>query len=311
MRAQYISKEQELTPKRSLEWPTLLMLVVCYGAWGVGAALFSTHPVVSIVLTAAAVAQYCSLQHEVIHGHPFRVQWLNEALVFPALSVFVSYLRFKDTHLQHHYDPSLTDPYDDPESNYMDPSIWARTSRGMRVLLRVNNTLAGRMFLGPLLGTYVFLRQDLIKALAKDRRVLQAYALHLAGLVPVLVGLAWLGMPFWAYLISVYFATALLKVRTFLEHRAHEFARARTVIVEDRGPFSYLFLNNNFHVVHHCMPTAPWYDLPALYAARREEYCRRNEAYVFRNYAQIFRSYFLRAKDPVPHPVWPVGKAPD
>jgi len=100
-----------------------------------------------------------------------------------------------------------------------------------------------------------------------------------------------------------------LKIRTYLEHRAHEAFRARTVIVEDRGPLSYLFLNNNFHVVHHMHPNVPWYELPAMYDARREHYQRRNEAYVYRNYAEIFRRYLLKAKDPVPHPVWPVRKS--
>ena len=73
------------------------------------------------------------------------------ALVFPALSIFISYLRFKDTHLQHHFDPALTDPYDDPESNYMDPAVWARLSPVMQGLCRINNTLAGRMVIGPVL----------------------------------------------------------------------------------------------------------------------------------------------------------------
>ena len=81
------------------------------------------------------------------------------------------------------------------------------------------------------------------------------------------------------------------------------------MIIEDRGPLALLFLNNNLHVVHHMHPNVPWYRLPALYRARRAHYQRRNEAYVYRNYAEIFRRYFLSAKDPVPHPVWPVRKS--
>ena len=133
-----------------------------------------------------------------------------------------------------------------------------------------------------------------------------SWGLHLIGLVPVLLWLQWVGMPIWAYLLAVYLGTGLLKIRTYLEHRAHEAFRARTVVIEDRGPLSYLFLNNNFHVVHHMHPAVPWYELPALYASRREHYLRRNQAYVYRNYGQIFRQYFWHAKDPVPHPIWPV-----
>ena len=96
-----------------------------------------------------------------------------------------------------------------------------------------------------------------------DGRVQLAWGLHLMGLVPLVLWLEWVGMPVWAYLLAVYLGTALLKIRTFLEHRAHEAFRARTVIIEDRGPLSYLFLNNNFHVVHHMHPAVPWYELPA------------------------------------------------
>ncbi len=122
--------------------------------------------------------------------------------------------------------------------------------------------------------------------------------------------LGWLGMtqgmPLWAYALAAYMGQSLLKLRTYLEHRAHDAFRARTVVIEDRGPLSLLFLNNNFHVVHHMHPSAPWYRLPQLYAARRAHYLRRNEGYRYRSYAEVFARYFLSAKDPVPHPVWPV-----
>jgi fatty acid desaturase len=49
----------------------------------------------------------------------------------------------------------------------------------------------------------------------------------------------------------------------------------------------------------------PWYRLPATYRANRDHYLRRNEGYLYRSYAEIFARYLLRAKDPVPHPLWP------
>jgi fatty acid desaturase len=300
---------KKVNQTRRLEWPTLLMMTACYAVWGLGLALWSSHPLLALLLTGIAIAQHGSLQHEVLHSHPFRSQRLNEALVFPALGLFISYLRFKDTHLQHHYDPDLTDPYDDPESNYMEPAVWAKLPRAMQILYRINNTLAGRMILGPILGTASFLWQDAKRLLAGEGRIWLAYALHLGGVILVLGFVAWMGMPLWAYLLAVYLGTALLKIRTFLEHRAHELSRARTVIVEDRGPLSYLYLNNNFHVVHHCMPALPWYELPRIYAEKPEHYQRRSDFYVYRSYAQIIRQYLFRAKDPVPHPVWPMNKS--
>ncbi|MEO5613975.1 MAG: fatty acid desaturase [Cypionkella sp.] len=291
---------------RVIEWPTVVVLLGTYALFALGGWVWVRTGGLSVLLTGIALAQFSSLQHEVLHRHPFRAQWMNEALVFPALMPFVPYLRFKDLHLQHHFDPALTDPYDDPESNYLEPAVWAQTTRLMQTLLRWNNTLAGRMLLGPALGSYIFLRDELALLRAGDGRVLLAWGLHLIGLVPLLLWLQWVAMPVWAYLLAVYLGTALLKIRTYLEHRAHEAFRARTVVIEDRGPLSYLFLNNNFHVVHHMHPAVPWYELPALYASRREHYLRRNEAYVYRSYRQIIRQYFWHAKDPVPHPIWPV-----
>ena len=296
-----------------LEWPTIVLLAATYLVWATGTLIWSHSGVlsglVSVLLVAVAVAQFSSLQHEVLHGHPFANQAVNEALVFPGLVLTIPYQRFKDTHLQHHYDPALTDPYDDPESNYFDPAVWERLPRPTQMLLRANNTLIGRMVLGPVLGNWAFAVKDWAAIRAGDRGVRRAWGLHLAGVALVLVWLWGVAdMPLWAYVVAVYLGQSLLKIRTYLEHRAHTTFRARTAVVEDRGPLALLFLNNNFHVVHHMHPSVPWYRLPALYAARRAHYLRRNDGYVYASYAQVFRHYLTRAKDPVPHPVWPVRK---
>jgi fatty acid desaturase len=80
------------------------------------------------------------------------------------------------------------------------------------------------------------------------------------------------------------------------------------VIIEDRGVLALLFLNNNLHAVHHMHPNVPWYRLPTLYRGGKERFQAVNEGYVYRSYGAIFRRYFLKAKDPVPHPLWPEDK---
>lgn len=291
-----------------VEWPTILLLGLTYVVWAAGTMIWQDSAILALLLAGLAIAQFSSLQHEALHGHPFRNASLNEALVFPALTLFVPYRRFRDTHLQHHFDPALTDPYDDPESNFLDPAVWSRQSRRMQWLMRLNNTLAGRMVIGPVLGTWRFIAADLAEA-GCDPRIAPAWLAHGIGLLPVLAWLWLVGsMPFWAYLLAVYLGFAILRIRTFLEHRAHVTPRGRTVVIEDRGPLSLLFLNNNFHVVHHMHPQVPWYQLPALYAGRRDHFLRRNDGYLYRNYGEIFRRYLWQAKDTVPHPIWPVQK---
>lgn len=291
---------------RKLEWPTLGLLMLTYAAFVLGTTWLPAHALpLAIVLTGVAISLHSSLCHEIIHGHPFQSRRLNEALVFPALGLIVPYGRFRDTHLAHHHDESLTDPYDDPESNFWDPSVWQHLTRWQQRLLVANNTLVGRMLLGPVIGTYCFIKSDIRAARRGDTRVAHGWLWHVPALVPVIL---WLGlvaqMPVWAYLVAAYLSHSLQKIRTFLEHRAHERARGRTVIVEDRGPLAWLFLNNNLHVVHHAHPNRPWYELPALYRARRDKFLRQNDNYHYGSYREIFSRYLWRPKDPVPHPHW-------
>ena len=296
-------------PRLQVEWPTLALLAGCYAAWAaVTAAAGALGPALAIPLTAATLALHSSLQHEVLHGHPLSRRAWSEALVFPALGLAVPYQRFRDLHLAHHRDESLTDPYDDPESNYLDPAVWVRLPRWRRAVLRANNTLLGRMALGPAVTLLPWWREEARAARAGDRAVRRAWALHALGVAPVALWLATVGtIPVWAYLAAAYLGLSILKIRTFLEHRAHEKAAGRSVIIEDRGPLALLFLNNNLHAVHHAHPKVPWYALPDFYAARRDLFLAKNRGYRYRSYAEVFRAHFLRAKDPVPHPLRPRG----
>ncbi len=289
---------------RAAEWPTLALLAACYAAWAIAVfALPHLSLWLAVPVAAWAIAQHSSLQHEIIHGHPFRDPRWNEALVFPALTLVIPYRRFRDSHLAHHHDAELTDPYDDPESNYLAERDWNSLPRWLRAVLRVNNTLAGRLLIGPVVGQVFWTLSELREARRGDRRVVQGWVWHLPAVALVLAVVTVSPMPLWAYLVAAYLGVSLLKIRTFLEHQAHEKARGRTVIIEDRGPLALLFLNNNLHVVHHMHPRVPWYRLPELYRANRARYLGVNEGYRYGSYAEIFARYLFRAKDPVPHPI--------
>lgn len=282
------------------------MIVGCYTSYA-AVLVFAAQlgAVVSVLALAVLIALQSSLQHEILHGHPFRNAHLNAALVFPALGLVIPYQRFRDLHLQHHYDPNLTDPYDDPESNYADPARWAKASWPVRRLYQFNNVLLGRMLLGPALSVVALYRADGAAMLQGDRNIMRAYLLHTVGLVPVIWVVSLSPTTGLSYIFAAYLALSLLKIRTFLEHRAHEKVPGRTVIIESQGPLALLFLNNNFHSVHHAHPCLPWYQLPAFFAARRAQFLERNQSYHYTSYVQVFRQYFLRAKDPVPHPLRP------
>ncbi len=291
--------QRKIAGRATAAWPTVSLIVLCYLCWVLGLWLLPLW--LGICVTGVTIALHASLQHEVIHGHPFRSQWLNDALIWPPLTLVVPYARFKATHLAHHNDTVITDPYDDPESNYLDAGCWARLPGAVQLILRFNNTLAGRLLIGPLIGTLAFV---LCEWRMRSPDVTKGWLLHLPAALAVLLVVGLSPMPIWTYLIAAYLGLSILKLRTFLEHQAHERASGRSVIIERGGVFGFLFLNNNLHVVHHMHPKVPWFALPALYRARRAHYHRRNGGYVYRSYGEVMRRHLWRAKDPVAHPLW-------
>ena len=289
---------------RRLEWPTIVLIVLCYGGWmGAGFWLWPVAPWAALPLMAVLTALQSSLVHECLHGHPTRNRLVNEALVFWPLFLIYPYRRYKATHLAHHKDECLTCPMEDPESYYH--ALWRldRKPRLLRALYRVNNTLAGRLTLGPWIAMAAFFHNEALLAWSNARGVRLAWALHLPA-VAVVLGVVWLmGIPLWVYLLGVVWPSlSIIALRTFAEHQWHETPQGRTIIVE-RSPLSMLFLNNNLHIVHHTHPTAPWYTLPALYRAHRAEWHALNGGYVFENYWQLWRRWAVVAKEPVAHPV--------
>ena len=289
-----------------IEWPTLGLLILVYVVWGLATVwVAGLSLLLAVLLTTFSVALHSSLQHEVLHGHPFKSRFLSELMVFPAIGLCIPYIRFRETHLAHHNDSILTDPYDDPETNYQDPAVWAQMPAWLRGVLNFNNTLIGRLLIGPLIAQVAFMRADWALIRRGDRSVAVAWLWHLLGVALVAAWLIWLGnMPFWAYAMSAYAGLSILKIRTFLEHQAHERARGRTVIIEDRGPLAFIFLNNSLHVVHHMHPKVPWYRLPQLFRDNRDRYLSRNDGYYYRSYGEIFRKHLFKRKDDVPHPLW-------
>ncbi len=292
------------TTRAAREWPTWVALAVCYTIW-LSAIIWHDKLGWFWVVPAALMATFhSSLQHEALHGHPTRSGALNEALVSPAIGLFVPYRRFRDTHLRHHNNVMLTDPYDDPESWYLSRHDWHRTSPVMQAVLGVNSTLGGRILIGPALALYAFWRNDLKLARAGDREVVRAYVMHVAGLIPVVALLVWLDIPLWAYgLFVAYPGMSILMIRTFIEHRAEEMVAERTAVIEAGPLMRLLFLNNNYHAVHHDHPYVPWVELPAIWRQDRTETLRNNGGYHYPGgYLQVAWYWLFRRREPVEHP---------
>ncbi|WP_164736641.1 fatty acid desaturase [Pararhodobacter zhoushanensis] len=286
-----------------LEWPTLGLIALCYGGWlFAGFWLWPLVPILALALMALCAALHSSLVHECLHGHPTRKRLVNEALVTLPVSLAYPYRRYKASHLAHHHDTRLTDPFDDPETYYRAHWQYDALPGWLKYLLGLNNTLLGRVTLGPWLVAIGFYADELRQIRADAHGVRLAWAIHLPA-AALILALVWaMGIPLWLYVVAVCWpGLGLIALRSFAEHRWHETPEGRTIIVE-RSPLAWLYLHNNLHIVHHKLPSAPWYALPRLYAERREEWQQLNGGYVFPNYLALWRRWGLTAKEPVAHP---------
>jgi fatty acid desaturase len=290
---------------RPVEWPTWLALAGVYLTFGIVTYFHAELPLwVVTPIGAYVVALHGSLQHEALHGHPTRNALINELLVFPALSLWIPYRRYRRLHLTHHRNDYLTDPQEDPESYYLDPQAWGRTSSALKWLYTVNNTMLGRFLLGPAIATARFVAAETRLMLKGESEVILAWALH--GLS---IALLWIwvsaicGMPFWFYVGGIaYWGNSLTMMRSYAEHRAHDAPGCRVIIVESNPLMSLLYLNNNLHMPHHELPRLPWYKLPSYYRANKERLIEENCAYLMRGYGELARHWLIRPKEPVAHP---------
>lgn len=291
--------------RREIEWPTLLLIFLVYATLAI---LVWQHAVLPwwIILPAGAYATalHVSLQHETLHGHPTGSRLLNEALVFVTPHFWLPFPIYRATHLRHHNEADLTDPRRDPESYYMLPEGWAGWRGPKRRLFRMNQTLAGRMIMGPAISILRMWPAEWLAILRGDWRLAAAWLYHIAAsgiMLWLVVGLA--GMPLWKYLLLIaYPGISLALVRSYCEHRAAPTPELRTIIVEASPFWSLLFLYNNLHVAHHSRPALAWYKIPAYYRSEKTGMLARNGSYIMKGYGEIFRRYLFRAKEPIPYP---------
>lgn len=267
---------------------------------------FHTIPAwLAFSLAAFITAWHSSLQHETLHGHPTRFQWLNDILGYPPLGLIYPYPLYKKSHLDHHKTEHLTHPIEDPESYYVTLKEWQRIRPVSRFLLRLHNTALGRLFIGPAIAMIRFYRMEFLTMKSGDYSHLKAWVAHL--LLSTLI-LSWVMMicdiSFFEYFFFfVYPGMSLILLRSFAEHRPHTAGNERrSALVESEPLFRLLYLGNNYHHLHHKAPGVPWYRLHQLYQNERDQLVSENGAYFFNGYREIFRRYALTPKEEPIHP---------
>lgn len=302
--ASTLIKSELILTKGWISWASLA------GAWSAWLALtwfFGEIPWwIMLPCGAFTLALYGSLQHEALHELMSTRRWLNHVFVYPPLHLWLPYPVYRAAHLAHHRKlHHLTDPHRDPESYYVPAEQWAVMPSWWRQILVFNQTLSGRLIIGPFLTVGQFLLHEGKALWAGDRRHLVHWLCHLPMVALVLVWVIGVcDIPFWQYLaLFVLPGTSLGLVRSYCEHIARETPEERTALVEAGPVMSFLFLNNNLHYVHHKRPDLPWYAIPRYYREHRTLLRQENGHYVYDGgYLEIFRRFLFTPFDLPRHP---------
>jgi len=283
-----------------IEWPTWVLWIVVIASWIGLLHWYSALPGwFGTILMTVLLAWYTSFQHELTHGHPTRNATINRLLGLPPLAIWYPFDIYKADHLKHHEDAHLTVPGVDTESNY----ITAEQAAGMGPvalwLYASQRTVLGRFLIGPAIVIVSLGTKTYRRVRAGDTAALKVWAVHL----PLVALLLWGVEEFtvisaWKYCFGMaYPALGLAMLRSLYEHRPGPSPAHRTVINQAGFLWRLLYLNNNYHAVHHAYPELAWYRIPAAYAADREGYHLRNGGFVVPGYLWLIRNFAWKVVD--------------
>ncbi len=284
------------------------MALALYGGCGLLLIWFNAALPWWVIMPVGAylIAWHFSLQHEAIHSFRGVPAWLRFAVVFPPLGLWFPYPLYRKSHSTHHRDVHLTIPGVDTESYYVLQADWAAHGTLCRAaLLMFNQTMAGRLLVGPLLRLWILVDQGNAPRAARGLQPFAALGRACrrgrqfsSGSSPASAAFPGGSTACWSPIPGL----SLGLLRAFTEHRAAEDSQERTASVESNALFSMLYLYNNLHVAHHLKPTMPWYEIPRFYRENRAALLASNGEFVYPGYAVLARRYLLA---PVFSPVHP------
>lgn len=291
------------------EWQTWLLFFLTYSSWLLVTYFANKIPLILWpIIGGWILALHNSYQHEAVHSHPTRSKRLNFMMAYPPLSLWLPFELYRRSHLKHHQTQTITDPYDDPESYYWYAKDWKLLNPLKKKLYLFNHTFIGRMLVGPWLCMISFITSSIISMIRGEKDFIKIGSLHLLACFAVLYWVIVVcNIHFFEYLLLfIWPSLSLTLMRSYLEHRPASDQAHRTAIVEGSWITQLLFLNNNYHVIHHDSPAMPWFAIKKEFNRHREQYLKSNDFYFYKGYSQIAKEFFFKAKDSPVHPDHPL-----
>ena len=227
---------------------------------------------IPLYLIAAASLHGISLfTHEGVHGTLSLRPWWNRALsIACALPVLQNYSAYKVLHLKHHHHLGQEG----------DPDHYANYTRW--------TWLEFLMHWGRLIVGYpVYIAAIPTRGFRHGSPSARRWVLFEVSLLILLVTVGALLLPWlWllhGWLIPMAVINTLVNIRgmsqhTFLEHQSDTVRGTRSILT---NPVTAFFMcNENYHLEHHLYPTIPWYNLPRVHEALRDELKARGAPFI-------------------------------
>ena len=285
--------------KEAGEWRTLAVVIAVYGLTVLTVLRYDVlTPWLAVPMLAVLGAWHLSMQHEVLHGHPFKNQFINDAIGGIPVTLWIPYLAFKKDHHEHHLS-DLTNPALDNESYYVSQEQWDKAGRIRRAAWTANRTILFRMFVWTIVSTITYVLSVLKRAVRNEKSDRLAVALHVVGVAFVVYLVSLSSMPLWQFALGTLYGGRILNaIRPFPEHKYQSGVETRTAMIMAGRFMSLLMLNNNLHVAHHEEPGVPWYRYDKLMQRVNAVQRARDAGVLYEGgYAEIFRRFSFTPVD--------------
>jgi fatty acid desaturase len=236
------------------------------------------------VLAAGALHGVSLFTHEGVHGtlslHPLVNRLLAAGCAWPVLQNFSAY---RVLHLRHH---AALGEAEDPDhyANYTRWTFGVAAMHWARLLVGYPAYIVAIPVLALLRGS------------CRERIWITTEVLSV-GVASLLLShaLPWTWL-FHGWFVPMLFVNVIVNVRgmsqhTLLPEPSHPLRGSRTI---SAGPLVAFFMcNENFHLEHHLYPGVPWYNLPRLHAALREQLVSAQAPFI-RSYWQFVSEFVHR-----------------
>jgi len=253
-----MSRDDLLSP--TVAWPTLLVFFGAVILWTFSLAIGMADPrlvPLSVLLSTIAAFAAFTPMHDAAHRSLSRFNALNVVVGWVCATLLGSpFAAFTFVHREHHQ--HTNDPVKDPDYY---------SGTGPRLLLPLRWATQELHYYGRLLRGWGP-KQDRL-GLAMGLMVIVATFVALC-----IAGYAREALLFWVLPARIA-VTLLAYTFDYLPHRPHKITAAedrfRATHILPGAHLTFLFLCQNYHLVHHLYPAVPFYRYPRIWKARREE----------------------------------------